>query len=93
MPDNLNNLDSNVIIRKSKWIVNEKSEKSNKNLKYSLKIGNEDISGTVEETKNLVALHNLSEQNLLKVIDLGGFPMPSIAVTTTAPVPTPLKSC
>lgn len=57
-------------------------------LKFSLKIGNEDVSGTVEETNNLVALHNLSEQNLLKVIDLGGFPMPSIAVTTTAPVPT-----
>ena len=39
LPDNLNNLDSNVIIRKSKWIVNEKSEKSNKNLKFSLKDG------------------------------------------------------
>ena len=39
------------------------------------------FTGQVEETKNLVALHNLSEDKLLKVISLGGFPMPSIAVT------------
>lgn len=36
---------------------------------------------TVEETKNLVALHNLTEDKLQKALDLGGFPMPSIAVT------------
>ena len=35
----------------------------------------------VEETKDLVALHNLTEDKLLKSIALGGFPMPSIAVT------------
>lgn len=35
----------------------------------------------VEETKNLVAIHNLTEEKLLKALDLGGFPMPSIAVT------------
>ena len=35
----------------------------------------------VEMTKDLVALHNLSEDKLLKAIKLGGFPMPSIAVT------------
>ena len=35
----------------------------------------------VEETKDLVALHNLTEDKLLKSISLGGFPMPSIAVT------------
>ena len=35
----------------------------------------------VEETKNLVALHNLTEEKLLKTLALGGFPMPSIAVT------------
>lgn len=52
-------------------------------LKFSLKIGDDEVSGNIEETKNLVALHNLSEGNLLRVIELGGFPMPSIAVTTT----------
>ena len=52
-------------------------------LKFSLKIGNETATGKVEETNNLVALHNLSEDNLLRVIELDGFPMPSIAVTKT----------
>jgi len=37
----------------------------------------------VEETKNLIALHNLTEDKLLKALNLGGFPMPSIAVTKT----------
>ena len=37
----------------------------------------------VEETKTLVALHNLTEEKLKKVLKLGGFPMPSIAVTRT----------
>lgn len=31
--------------------------------------------------KNLVAIHNLNEENLTKTINLGGFPMPSIAIT------------
>ena len=34
----------------------------------------------VEQVGNLLALHNLTEQNLLDTIRLGGFPMPSIAV-------------
>ena len=59
-----------------------KSRRSSKQgIKYSLKVGNEEIGGTIEETKNLVALHNLSEEKLLKVLQLGGFPMPSIAIT------------
>lgn len=51
------------------------------NQQYSLKIGNETITGAVEESGGLVALHNLSEEKLLKVLQLGGFPMPSIAIT------------
>ena len=35
----------------------------------------------VEETKTLIAMHNLTEEKLEKAIELGGFPMPSIAVT------------
>lgn len=46
---------------------------SNENVKFSLK-------EPVEETKDLIAVHNISESNLLKSLDLGGFPMPSIAV-------------
>ena len=33
-----------------------------------------------EETKDLVALHNLRENNLTETLNLGGFAMPSIAV-------------
>lgn len=43
-------------------------------VKFSLK-------SPVEETKDLVALHNVSEQGLLGAIDLGGLPSPSIAIT------------
>ena len=35
----------------------------------------------VEYTKNLVAVHNLTESKLQKALKLGGFPMPSIAIT------------
>ena len=37
----------------------------------------------IEETdnKDLVAIHNLSEEKLMESLELGGFPMPSIAVT------------
>ena len=52
-------------------------------IQFSLRVEGENIEGKGEVTKNLVALHNLSETNLLRVIELGGFPMPSIAVTTT----------
>lgn len=50
-------------------------------IRYALQLGDEQITVDSEQGKNLVALHNLSEQNLLKVLQLGGFPMPSIAVT------------
>ena len=35
----------------------------------------------VEQTRELVALHNLSEEKLNKVLELGGIPMPSLAIT------------
>ena len=35
---------------------------------------------SVEETKELVAVHNLREEKLLKSLNLGGLPMPSIAI-------------
>lgn len=34
-----------------------------------------------QKTKTLVALHNLTEEKFLKTLELGGFPMPSIAIT------------
>lgn len=38
------------------------------------------LKSPVEETKNLVALHNMTEKNLRGVLRLGGFPMPSLAI-------------
>lgn len=49
-----------------------RTEKGNK--RFSLK-------APLEETETLVALHNLNEDKMSKALDLGGFPMPSIAVT------------
>lgn len=51
-------------------------KQQNSNAKFSLK-------EPMEETKNLIALHNLTSDKFMKTLDLGGFPMPSIAITTT----------
>lgn len=65
----------------SERIGNTEKGDGNKRVKYSLKIGKENLTIDGEERKNLVALHNLSEEKLIKVLELGGFPMPSIAIT------------
>ncbi len=59
--------------------VKRKSE-IGENIRFELKIGNQTTPVKVQETKNLIAIHNLTEQNLLDTLNLGGFPMPSIAV-------------
>lgn len=46
---------------------------ANPDIRFSLK-------SPVEETKDLVAVHNLSEENLQKSLKLGGLPAPSIAI-------------
>lgn len=45
----------------------------NKKVKFSVK-------QPVEETKDLVAIHNTTEEKLLKSLELGGLPSPSIAI-------------
>lgn len=65
----------------SERIGNTEKGDGNKRVKYSLKIGKENLTVDGEERKNLIALHNLSEEKLIKVLELGGFPMPSIAIT------------
>lgn len=55
-------------------IVSNDSKNASENKKFSLK-------EPIEETKDLVAVHNLTESKLLKTLELGAFPMPSIAVT------------
>lgn len=53
-----------------------KAENSEGKTKFSLK-------SPIEETRDLLALHNLTEEKLWGDLRLGGFPMPSIAVTRT----------
>ena len=38
------------------------------------------LSEAVEETNDLIAIHNMQSSELLKALDLGGMPMPSIAI-------------
>lgn len=38
------------------------------------------LSESVEETKDLLAVHNLTSEQVLKSLELGGLPMPSVAV-------------
>ena len=56
----------------AKLTSNEKPT-SNPDTRFSLK-------QPVEETKNLVAVHNMQASELERTLDLGGLPMPSIAI-------------
>lgn len=59
----------------SKQIKRTDNTKPTKNsdIRFSLDV-------PVEESKDLIAVHNISEEKLLKSLRLGGLPMPSIAV-------------
>ena len=39
------------------------------------------LKAPVEETKDLIAIHNITEEKLKGTLELGGFPVPSIAIT------------
>ena len=54
--------------------VARNKKKINDDTKFSLK-------KEVEEGKNLIAVHNLTSNKLEKALELGAFPMPSIAIT------------
>lgn len=67
---------SNNSVPQENTTVNNNSMQENENntqKKFSLR-------ENVEETKKLVAVHNLSAEKLLKSLNLGGLPMPSIAI-------------
>ena len=68
-------LDTETVAFRSAQIKNidNQTPTSDPDIRFSLK-------KPVEETKNLLALHNLTEKNLLDAVRLGGLPMPSIAV-------------
>lgn len=58
-----------------KNVTNKKPTGGN-DIRFSMK-------SPVEQKRDLIALHNLDESKLMKSLDLGGFPMPSVAVTAT----------
>ena len=67
---------SNNSVPQENTTVNNNSmqeDENNTQKKFSLR-------ENVEETKDLVAVHNLSAEKLLKSLNLGGLPMPSIAI-------------
>lgn len=53
--------------------VNNQNPTKNDDIRFSLK-------ESVEETKDLIAVHNMRLSELAKSLDLGGLPMPSIAI-------------
>ena len=53
--------------------INNTNPTSNPDINFSLK-------KSVEATKNLVAVHNMQSSELERTLDLGGLPMPSIAI-------------
>lgn len=67
---------TDVILRDSNQMKRTDNTKptSDPDIRFSL-------SESVEETRDLIALHNLTEDKLLKSLELGGMPMPSLAVT------------
>lgn len=64
---------------------NKKSDSEKQSAKSGVEVAQDQkkfsMRDPVEYTKNLVALHNLTEDKLAKTLELGGFPMPSIAIT------------
>lgn len=79
-PYSLNNYDFDTIIHKSSYVVNNKSAEG-KDIRHQDRETSFSVREPVEETRDLIAVHNLSEKNLLENLKLGGFPMPSIAIT------------
>ncbi len=67
--DTSNSFDNNV--SQNDTTVNSYDMQNNP--KFSLK-------ENVEQTKDLIAVHNITEEKLLKSLNLGGLPMPSIAI-------------
>jgi hypothetical protein len=49
-------------------------------VRYALSINGSDIPVEIEESKDLIAIHNLTEENLIDTLKIGGFPMPSLAI-------------
>ena len=68
-------LDTETVIFNSEQakLTTNKKPTSDPDINFSLK-------KSVEETKNLIAVHNMQSSELERTLDLGGLPMPSIAI-------------
>lgn len=65
--------------------LSKRFDESSENILYSTRDYGEvkdefDGEGDVEQTHDLIAVHNLTADELMKTLELEGFPMPSIAV-------------
>ena len=65
--------------------LSERFNEENDDIRYRYEEGDNDVAlqvkQPIEQSKNIVALNNLSEEKLQQALELGGFPMPSIAIT------------
>ena len=65
--------------------LSERFKRESADIRYSVRDYGEvkdefDGEGDVEQTRDLIAVHNLTADELMKTLELEGFPMPSIAV-------------
>ncbi len=72
--DNLKNSVTNTDKNVKRNFSKQKNSEKSTDILFSL-------SKPVETTKDLVALHNMTEEKLFQALKLGGMPMPSIAIT------------
>lgn len=74
--------DGNVVDRGTSYVTFDSNQF--KNIDNENPTNNEDIRFSlkrpVEQTKDLIAVHNVRTENLMQTLELGGFPMPSLAV-------------
>lgn len=67
-------------------VSNEQSERNTTNNSEKLHYDNQgksvkfSVKQPIEETKDLIAIHNTTEKKLLSALELGGLPSPSIAI-------------
>lgn len=57
------------------------SPTSNDDIRYMKKSGSNSKTNTTNNSKDLIAQHNTSEEKLMEALDLGALPVPSIAIT------------
>ena len=65
------------------YIDKKYNTKTEQNKFFDIKYDDKKFSlkSPAEETKDLIALHNITEEKLKGTLELGGFPVPSIAIT------------